>query len=1001
LIALVASIFGLACSDDDPKMMESVGASARIDSFSVSRLLVEPGESVEIRWSVRDTKDVSLFAGETLLESGKLDGNLNYVVDAPTVFRLEAGKGLGLVSRRIAVDVRQMDESALILSFRADPREVDAGEPTRLAWVTRGASQVEIFDGEGQSIPLGGAPVDEGSVEVNPDRSSDYRLVATGPGGQVERSVFVKVRGEPEVEVGVSATSILPGETVTLSWTVQDAVRVIVREQDGPVLVDTELGFEGSIDVQPARSTTYEVRGIGAWRDTIRTVDVDVAPRILSFELVADGPIGLGKPATLRWQTAGATELVVSNLEGAEERVGGYRVDAGSTVLPMGASGTFRLRAVSRSGEEVEETVSGEVLGLPSLAHFSVGPEVQSAQLKPVLVTVSWAGIENAERVKLETDTLGRVGIFEAPFEDGSLDLFLTETTEFTFTVSNSAGDVVRTAIAEVVPLPRVEDFTIFPSHAAVGEPVTISWTVHDAASVAIEWNGQALPIDPSSTTGTHPFVAEVPGSFRLVATNSAGGTVETSRALTIGSPQILGFGADRTVLRASDPLVLTWTTRGGVQLTILENGKSLHTSNTPSEIANGTLLIPAGPMDKYVYTLKLENGLGHVVERSLEVNRTDGPVIESFTLEHPLVCTNESPIVNRSVSLDSHGIAPTVRVEVGGNSIPLSGLQGSAPIPSLPTGSHQLTLVAESPGTRPDSTTATIEVIEETVFDSVEVSPENPEPGTDVTISWRAVCADAVKLNRGDLAPHDGNAPFQSIVGTGTFVPFTTLCGSYTAGDEGCLDLAFPSGFVFPFEDDVRSSIRVFANGFASFHDYTGDSWDNEQGGYPTSSFPWPTFAVFWEDLLDNVFAIDPLVGIVYELVGTAPNRSLIIEWPSRISLWWGLLQDHNLEFQLVLHENGTFEYRYGDMTNPGDFWWDAGAFAVIGYQNLAGTAGAVIANWTIPSGGLSNRSYVFDFVDRPPSGSFTIRPRTSQKVLLRAFGTDEVEHVLTIDVE
>src|SRR5690606_11875531 len=46
-------------------------------------------------------------------------------------------------------------------SFAADPREVDAGQPTKLSWVTRGATQVEIFDDEGRSIPLGSEAVDQ------------------------------------------------------------------------------------------------------------------------------------------------------------------------------------------------------------------------------------------------------------------------------------------------------------------------------------------------------------------------------------------------------------------------------------------------------------------------------------------------------------------------------------------------------------------------------------------------------------------------------------------------------------------------------------------------------------------------------------------------------------------------------------------------------------------------------------------------------------------------
>src|SRR5690606_22943306 len=109
--------------------------------------------------------------------------------------------------------------------------------------------------------------------------------------------------------------------------------------------------------------------------------------------------------------------------------------------------------------------------------------------------------------------------------------------------------------------------------HAESGEPVTISWAVDDAVSVVIEENGNPLPVEPSTTTGTYSFNASQPATYRLVATNRAGGTAEVVRALTIGPPQIPVFTASRSILTAGDVLELNWETRGGNQLDILENG--------------------------------------------------------------------------------------------------------------------------------------------------------------------------------------------------------------------------------------------------------------------------------------------------------------------------------------------------------------------------------------------------------------------------------------------
>src|SRR5690606_39132914 len=98
-----------------------------------------------------------------------------------------------------------------------DPPQISSGESTRLSWKTHNAEKVEIFDEEDRAIPLGDAEAEEGSVEVRPEETTSYRLVATGKGKTAERVREVRVRGQPVVEAGLSATSILPGEAVTLS----------------------------------------------------------------------------------------------------------------------------------------------------------------------------------------------------------------------------------------------------------------------------------------------------------------------------------------------------------------------------------------------------------------------------------------------------------------------------------------------------------------------------------------------------------------------------------------------------------------------------------------------------------------------------------------------------------------------------------------------------------------------------------------------------------------
>lgn len=982
----------VACSPDDVNRIEGPPSPARIEAFSVSRLLVRPGDSVAIAWDVRNTNEVALFANEEELDiGGRTEGEITHVVEEETRFRLVAGPEGSRVSREILVGVRAPDDRTLILSFVPDPPLVDAGEPTRLAWVTRNATEVKILDENDEVVPLGDASAEQGSVEVRPDRNATYRLVATGKSGTAERSASVRVRGQPAVEAGVSKPSIVPGETVTLSWAVLDALRVVVREVGGPVLVDTELSMAGSVEVQPSRSTEYEVRGMGAWRDTVEILRVEVAPRILSFELEGEGPLAIGTLATLRWTTVGATRLYLSNLEGAEEEIGGYRLDEGSIRLPVGNEGRFLLRAVGGGGEEVEQSITTEVFGTPSIASFSVSPELQSAGLQPVTVTVSWAGIENADRVRLETDTLGRMGIFEAPFDDGELPLFLTETTEFTLIAENEAGEVRRTATATVVPLPKINDFFVFPSHASAGEPVLIQWDVEQAVSVSIEWEGQPLPIDPTSTSGTYTFMAEEAGRFRLLAANSLGGTTERDQGLTIGPMEIREFSLPKMLFQLGEPLEFHWANLGGTELELLQDGNPVCHADTKDEIQEGGCTVFVTQSSRPTFTLRLTNNLGQAIEEELQPLVSDGPFIHEFR-GAPILCQGEELELSWVVSNDFSGNPPVLQLTDGdGNTYDVSGRnpnQGTFKIPYKGLGTHEYVLTAGTPGTMEDAVSFSVEYTDETQFLAIEVDPPFVSPGQEVTVSWKTVCANEVRVPYGKKSFVElFDAPFIDLSQSAgaTFEAMTDWCDNEGNGweprDEGCHLLDFPGGFVFPFDGVDRTAIKLFANGVAGFNlGRRGSSFSNST--LPATGSTWVNFALFWRDLF-----LDPEdTGFYKELITEKNKEGLVIQW--------GRLTDGS-KFQLVLWEDGTFDFRYGTFNNTS-------TDPVIGFQNSTATEWEALAQKAQVPGGLANRTWRYGFPAYPPTASITLNPTSSFTLPLEAVGLDEIlESVEIVVVE
>lgn len=99
---------------------------------------------------------------------------------------------------------------------------------------------------------------------------------------------------------------------------------------------------------------------------------------------------------------------------------------------------------------------------------------------------------------------------------------------------------------------------------------------------------------------------------------------------------------------------------------------------------------------------------------------------------------------------------------------------------------------------------------------------------------------------------------------------------GGNDPNDDGLVDLALP--FPIRFFDVESSTITVSVNGFVGFQGFaTGDSYDN--ASFPDSAEPNGIIAVWWDDLyLDP--AINGGASIGYQVVGTAPNRELVVEW-------------------------------------------------------------------------------------------------------------------------
>lgn len=156
----------------------------------------------------------------------------------------------------------------VINSYEASELTVFLGETTTLLWDVSGADSIEIDQA------VGAVANPAGSADVTPLETITYILTAVNGNGSTSREVTITVIPDPVVtSFTASPTLIYGGETVTLAWEVDNFTTIEIDQGVGLV-----TGSSGSVEVNPAETTTYTLTATNANGTTEATTSVTVLP---------------------------------------------------------------------------------------------------------------------------------------------------------------------------------------------------------------------------------------------------------------------------------------------------------------------------------------------------------------------------------------------------------------------------------------------------------------------------------------------------------------------------------------------------------------------------------------------------------------------------------------------------------------------------------------------------------------------------------------------------
>ncbi|MFC6084681.1 S8 family serine peptidase [Sphaerisporangium aureirubrum] len=204
------------------------------------------------------------------------------------------------------------------------------------------------------------------------------------------------------------------------------------------------------------------------------------------------------------------------------------------------------------------------------------------------------------------------------------------------------------------------------------------------------------------------------------------------------------------------------------------------------------------------------------------------------------------------------------------------------------------------------------------------------PHQTYDLKVTATSLCAEAVTVPvtvTGDqaedieLASHIDGFGHTCRSGADAYVEGTTL--EPLTYDDETQTLALP--FAFPFYGGTYTSGVVSTNGFMTFG--TDRYSHPTHGSVPSGGGPNAAIYPYWTDL--GLF--DEGAGLYTATIGTAPNRTFVVEW--RKARFYGV--DALISFEALLGEDGSIGFRYRGI----DSTYAAGEKATVGIENGDGT--------------------------------------------------------------
>ncbi|MGA9521241.1 MAG: lamin tail domain-containing protein [Myxococcaceae bacterium] len=407
-------------------------------------------------------------------------------------------------------------------------------------------------------------------------------------------------------------TRITAGESVKLSFQVENATAVELVDRDGQKVEVTGDASSGEAAVSPTSTQFYVLRATGAGGKDVAYVQVAVNEDLEDVYLVAVPPrVHAGEPVNLLWSAPHARTASIDT-----DTSGQLTLDAssggGAIEVTPSRTTTYILTA---SGADAQTTLTRafKVAVDPVIALFRAAP---AAALPGGEIEFSWQ-TGGASSVTLSEATFGELESWEASaqVDAGTFKWTLPATLPsgataleghpLKFTLAVHAVDPEVTVSREIKGYigdgPRIDQFTA-PRAVTAGKNITLSWNTTAASRLQVFARGVMIYEAPANSSEVDAGSLTLPApstdaEVELRAFSHLGAFVTEKRFVeVVQAPAVSTFNVSGPIPSSGLASTASWTTSNADQVAIrVKHGAELFRTAEASRLASGSTEIYPG----------------------------------------------------------------------------------------------------------------------------------------------------------------------------------------------------------------------------------------------------------------------------------------------------------------------------------------------------------------------------------------------------------------------